>query len=170
VDAPGAGERLASLAARAQLGDRAALESLLRELSPPLHEHIRGIVREPDDAADVLQETLLILCRRLGTVRDHRWVRAWAYRVATREAVRAARRSRASRTQPLVAELPRRLGALPPGARSVLRLRYLHGLSQAEIAGALEIPLGTVKSRLAYGIDALRRTWGAGRPGPRTGG
>jgi RNA polymerase sigma-70 factor (ECF subfamily) len=128
----------------------------------------------------VLQETLLILCRRLGTVRDHRWVRAWAYRVATREAVRAARRSRASRTRPLddwpelpappadepavdpdlVAELPRRLDALPPGAQSVLRMRYLHGLSQAEIAEALEIPLGTVKSRLAYGIDALRRTWG----------
>jgi len=131
----------------------------------------------------VLQETLLLVCRRLGTVRDHRWVRAWAYRIATREAVRAARRSRASRTQPLdewadlpappadepavdselVAELPRRLDALPPGARSVLRMRYLHGLTQPEIAEALEIPLGTVKSRLAYGIAALRRTWGAGR-------
>jgi RNA polymerase sigma-70 factor (ECF subfamily) len=172
------GARLGALAARAQLGDRPALEALLRELATPLHEHVRGIVRDPDDAADVLQETLLLVCRRLATLREHRWVRAWAYRIATREAVRAARRGRAPRTlsidtlpdfpiaidEPvvdpeLVAELPRRLDSLPAAAQTVLRMRYLHGLSQSEIAEALEIPIGTVKSRIAYGLDVLRRTW-----------
>ena len=131
------------------------------------------------DAAAIVATAI----RRLGTLREHRWVRAWAYRIATREAVRAARRARRALTDAiddwadlpapaadepavdpaLVAELPRRLDALPPAAQAVLRLRYLHDLTQPEIAEVLEIPLGTVKSRLAYGIEALRRTWTAER-------
>lgn len=167
------------LAARAQLGDRAALESLLRQLQGPLYEHIRGILRNEDAAADVLQDVLVIICRRLGSVREFQWVRAWAYRVATREAVRAARRERRVQADALedwpdlpapapeepavdaklLAELARRLEGLPPGAQVVLRLRYLHELTQPEVAAALEIPIGTVKSRIAYGLAALRRDW-----------
>lgn len=170
---------LPALAARAQLGDRVALEILLRELQGPLYQHIRGILRHEDAAADVLQDVLLIICRKLGTVRELQWVRAWAYRVATREAVRAARRERRVQSDPLedwpdlpatapeepvldaelVAELTRRLDALPPGAQVVLRLRYLQELTQQEVAEALEIPIGTVKSRIAYGLAALRRDW-----------
>ncbi len=145
----------------------------------PLHQHIRGILRNEDAAADVLQEVLVIICRKLGTVRELQWVRAWAYRVATREAVRALGRERRARTDPLedwpdlpapapeepvveaelLAELARRLDALPPAAQIVLRLRYLQELTQQEIAAALEIPIGTVKSRIAYGLAALRRDW-----------
>jgi RNA polymerase sigma-70 factor, ECF subfamily len=173
-----AASSLATLAARAQLGDRGALEGLLRALQGVLFEHIRGILRDEDVAADVLQDTLLIICRRLGTVRELQWVRAWAYRVATREAVRAARRASRSGVdalddwpdlpavvpdEPAVdpalqARMLARLEALPPRAQTVLRLRYLQELSQAEISEALEIPLGTVKSRLAYGLAALRST------------
>lgn len=175
---------LATLAARAQLGDRTAVEELLRRLQGPLYEHIGGIVRDGDLASDVLQDTLLLFCRRLNTVREVQWVRAWAYRIATREAIRALRRERrrgeespleawphlpadAPREEvadpELLAELPRRLDALSPGAQVVLRLHYLQGLTQAEVAEALEIPLGTVKSRLAYGLSALRRDWASAR-------
>ena len=59
----------------------------------------------------------------------------------------------------LLAELPHRLAAVPPAAQVVLRLHYLHELTQPEVAEALEIPLGTVKSRIAYGLAALRRDW-----------
>ncbi|HEX6250277.1 MAG TPA: sigma-70 family RNA polymerase sigma factor [Gemmatimonadaceae bacterium] len=170
---------LSALAAFAQLGDRQALEELLRRLQHPLSEHIRGIVRDDDSAADVLQDSLIIICRRLGTLREPEWVRAWAYRVATREAVRAAKRLRRYRGDPLddvsemaevptddsqtdeelLAELPARLAALPLGAQVVLRLHYLQSLTQQEVAEALAIPLGTVKSRLAYGLSCLRREW-----------
>jgi RNA polymerase sigma-70 factor (ECF subfamily) len=151
-------------------------------LQDPLFQHIRGIVADDDAAADVLQDTLLIICRRLGTVRELEWVRAWAYRVATREAVRSARSARthlhdtleslpelpASEPEEpgvdpeILAELPARLAALPPAARVVLRMRYLQELTQPEIAEALEIPLGTVKSRISYGLAALRRSWTQG--------
>ncbi|HEX8451407.1 MAG TPA: RNA polymerase sigma factor [Longimicrobium sp.] len=179
MNAGGAGPSLPALAARAQLGDRAALDGLLRMLQDPLYQHIRGIVGDDDAAADVLQDTLLIICRRLGTVRELEWVRAWAYRVATREAVRSARSARAHLHDPLdslpelpasepdepaadpeiLAELPARLAALPPAARVVLRMRYQQELTQPEIAEALEIPLGTVKSRISYGLATLRRSW-----------
>ena len=103
----------------------------------------------------------------MGTVRQTEWVRAWAYRVATREAFRSMRSRRSyeesiddTATLPdlpaeehgvsqdeLLADLPARLAGLPAGAQVVLRLHYLQSLTQQEIAEALEIPLGTVKSR-----------------------
>ncbi len=49
---------------------------------------------------------------------------------------------------------------LPPHAQIAIRMHYLQELSQQEIAEALEIPIGAVKSRIAYGLSALRRaTW-----------
>ena len=59
----------------------------------------------------------------------------------------------------LLAALPEKLSALPLGARTVLRLHYLQSLTLQEVAEALEIPIGTVKSRLAYGLQRLRETW-----------
>jgi RNA polymerase sigma-70 factor (ECF subfamily) len=136
-------------------------------------------VRDDDAASDVLQDTLIIICRRLGSVRDVEWMRAWAYRVATREAVRAARKAHRQAGDPLddvdhvpapaaepqavdeelLAALPDKLAEVPAGAQIVLRLHYLQSLSQQEVAEALEIPLGTVKSRLAYGLQCLRKAW-----------
>jgi RNA polymerase sigma-70 factor (ECF subfamily) len=180
---------LPALAARAQLGDRNALEELLRQLLPPLREHLEGILGDDDQAADVLQDALIIVSRRLGTVRQTEWIRAWAYRIATREALRALRRAHQNRGVPLddmlavpavpvtapdtnqdelLAELPDRLAALPAGAQVVLRLHYLHSMTQQEISEALEIPLGTVKSRLAYGLMCLRRSLVPRDPRPRS--
>ena len=167
---------LPSLAARAQLGDKRALNELLSRLEVPLLQHIRSIVNDDDVAADALQETLWIICRRLHSVREVNWVRAWSYRVANREALRLLRRERRSHTEPIeswdeianpdsdaeldehvLRQLSRRLDELPPACQTVLRMRYLHELSQLEIAEALEIPVGTVKSRIHYGLMLLRR-------------
>lgn len=101
--------------------------------------------------------------------------------MATREAVRASTRLRRHRGNPLddvaelaepspenfpeladeelLADLPARLAALPVGTQVVLRLHYLQSLTQQEVAEALAIPLGTVKSRLAYGLSFLRKQW-----------
>lgn len=170
------GDISAVLVGRAQLGDRAALEAILTAVRAPLFAHIRGILGDGDMAEDVLQETLLTICRKLGTVREPQWFRAWAYRVATREAVRQGRRERfwinAEREElervvatdpdelfePELLELLRKeLPKLPVASQLVLRMHYLDELTYVEIAEALEIPVGTVKSRVAYGLASLRQ-------------
>ena len=165
--------------ARAQSGDRAALEALLRDHQQPLYRHVRTITGDGDLAFDVLQSVLLIIARRLSGLKDPRWFRAWAYRIATREAVRAGRRRRrdlslrddpapideAAVETPFVDPLlmracADRLAELPAAAEITLRLHYLEEMTLAEIAEALEVPLGTVKSRLAYGLASLRERLG----------
>lgn len=165
------------LVARAQSGDRNALDQLLRSLQEPLFEHIRAIVGDADQAKDALQDTLWRIARKLSSLRDPRWVRAWSYRIATREAVHRTHSEkrwtealrgeamnvlRVETVEPdfdpeLIAQLASRIATLSPASQVVLRMRYLDGLSQAEIAEALEVPEGTIKSRLSYGLAALRR-------------
>jgi RNA polymerase sigma-70 factor (ECF subfamily) len=169
--------------ARAQSGDRQALDQVLRSLQEPLFEHVRAIVGDSDTAKDVLQETLWTIARKLSSLRDPRWLRAWSYRIATREAVHRthaekrwtqALRGEAMESLPVdeekphfdpetLAALPAQLEKLSPASRVVLRMHYLDALTHEEISEALEIALGTVKSRLSYGLAALRRNW-AGAP------
>lgn len=166
------------LVGRAQSGDLRALDQLLRALQEPLYRHVLAIVPEPHTAQDVLQETLLAVCRKLRTLRDPRWFRAWAYRIATRTAVRRAQREHrwadalrddalatvpAAEPEPrfdpeLLAALPSALDAVSPASRLVLRMHYLDELTYVEIAEALELSIGTVKSRLAYGLATLRKS------------
>ena len=167
---------LALRVALAQTGDRRALDRLLRDHQDALYRHACAIVGDPDLALDALQASLLLIARRLGTVRDPRWFRAWAYRITTRESLRVARRlgrdrrmfddgvSIESLSEPIQPDegndLPplwaERLVELPSAAQLVLRLHFLEEMKLAEIAEALELPLGTVKSRLGYGLTRLR--------------
>ena len=167
--------------ARAQSGDRVALDAVLRALQAPLYAHILTIVREPADARDVLQESLMIIARKLASLRETAVLRAWAWRIATRQAVRHTRSLRRWRDALCgegllnnlpatehdddmnvlrIADLSRLLGTLSPASAVVMRMHYIDGLSHVEIAEALEIPLGTVKSRLMYGLETLRRQEG----------
>ena len=168
----------AALVGRAQLGDRAALNAVLGAIQRPLFDHIISIVRDHDQALDVLQDVLMIVARKLPSLREPEWLRAWCYRIATRESVRHVKADAvwrdALRGEPqealpqiaddepfdadLIAALPARVDDLPPASRLVVRMHYLDGLSYPEIAEALGLPLGTVKSRLAYGREQLRRS------------
>jgi len=152
-------------------------------LQDQLYEHIRAIVGDSDTAKDVLQESLWVIARKLPSLRDPRWMRAWAYRIATREAVHRThsekRWKEALRGDDLnvlvadaddeqfdgevIAEIVSRLDSLSPASQVVLRMHYLQGLTHVEIAEALEVAVGTVKSRLSYGLAALRREVG-GKP------
>lgn len=172
------------LVVRAQLGDRDALDVLLAALQEPLASHLAALLGDRDRALDVLQEVLLTVARKLGALRDPRWVRAWAFRIATRRATRELRRVRASpqlvtddetlasvsasdSDGPFDVELLEgvedMVAALPPACGLVVRLRYLEELSVPEIAEALEVAEGTVKSRLAYGLARVRERAGVPR-------
>ncbi|MBV9927026.1 MAG: sigma-70 family RNA polymerase sigma factor [Acidobacteria bacterium] len=171
-------QREAFLVLRAQSGDRAALDELLASVQEPLYRYLLSLVRERHLAEDVLQETFVRVYRKLGWLREPELFRPWAYRIATREAFRLLKRERrwaeqlrdddALRELPapppreefapeLSALLRETVAALSPASRAVVLLYYLHEMSLEETAAVLGVPLGTVKSRLAYGLAALRR-------------
>ncbi len=159
---------------RAQAGDREALDALLRSVQGPLFGYVRGLVGDRQLAEDVLQDVFVLICRKLRWLREPSLFKSWAYRIASRRALRVLEGERrragpelddgpepatpAPRYDPdLVASLPPLLAGISPGSRAVLSLHYLQELSLQETADVLGIPLGTAKSRLGYGLEALRR-------------
>jgi RNA polymerase sigma-70 factor (ECF subfamily) len=165
---------------RAQGGDPHALELLLRSVQPSLRRFIATLVG-PADTDDVLQESLIRVYRKLGQLAVPELFRAWSFRIAKRVALRHAK----SQTRWLdEADMTPRLEDIPapdapptkesldelllagrvsPASRAVLVLHFQEGLSLPEVAAALELPLGTVKSRLGYGLSPLRRNLSATR-------
>ena len=163
---------------RAQCGDRDALEQLLRRIQPPLHGYVSRIVG-PTHADDVAQEALMAVARKLAWLAEPLVFRAWVFRIASRAAFSHLRRTKRRAEDPLdgelldAAEAPLPLpgdarlhelldsSALSPASRAVLLLHFREEMPLAEVAAVLEIPLGTVKSRLAYGLKTLRREFGS---------
>jgi RNA polymerase sigma-70 factor, ECF subfamily len=164
----------------AQSGDRAALEELFESVEPPLLRFIRGSVGERALAEDVLQEVFILIYRKLYWLREPELFRPWAYRIAGREVVRQLKRERrwaeragdeaeleslAAETREefrpdLTGRLPELLSKVSPASRMVLVLHYLEEMPLQEVADVLGLPLGTAKSRLAYGLAALRKEVG----------
>ncbi len=156
----------------AQTGDRAALEQLLRNSHAPLRRYITSLAGA-DLADDILQETAIQIFRKLRFLREPAVFHAWTLRIASRIAM--AHLKRAHRWQPLddsplaTFTLNPELGEPPdaaflslldhvsPASRAVLLLHYQHDLSLEETAAILDIPVGTVKSRLHYGVATLRK-------------
>ena len=159
---------------RAQTGDREAIELLLRSVQPLLTRYIRGIVGG-QYAEDITQEVLLTIHRKLWWLTSAELFRPWMFRIASRTAFRFLKRERRwpdhlrddealdmlispgpAPSLDAVEELLRH-ASLTPMSRAVLLLHFAEEMSLQEVAAVLEVPLGTVKSRLAYGLAALRR-------------
>ena len=139
----------------------------MAELRPTVERAVRLIVGAGSAfAEDAVQEALIAIDRDRTQVRGHE--RAWAHRVATRVALRMARRERRRALIGLSAQAPRALGEidpmlgaiidafalLPPRMRAVAVLRLYVGLSEQETADAIGCAPGTVKSQL---FEARRR-------------
>jgi len=161
---------------QAQSGSREALNELFKSVQEPLFRYLVSIVKEQQLAEDILQEVFIRIYRKLRWLREPEAFRAWCYQIATREAFRYLKRERLWTDQvrdeavlnvvpagepvyapELVERLPEMVGELSPASRAVIVLYYLHEMSLGETAAVLEIPVGTVKSRLAYGLESLRK-------------
>jgi RNA polymerase sigma-70 factor (ECF subfamily) len=156
-----------SLVRAAQSGDALALDRLLDELAPFVLRICRGIaLNHADDAA---QEALLAIVRHLRSLREPAALHGWARRIATREAVRAARSVRGVAELPL--EIPAggdpllgievrdQLDRMEPAQRAIIVLRDLEGLSEEQVAEILGVAHGTVKSRLHRARARFRQEW-----------
>jgi RNA polymerase sigma-70 factor (ECF subfamily) len=176
-----------ALVAAAQGGDRAAVEALLRRHHDRLYAVCRRLTGDDADAADACQEALIAVVRGLPRFDARSSFATWAYRVATNAALDELRRRRrrpdpglpdgwgaeegvqAGTAPPVADQVAARLDVdaalvqLPPEFRAAVVLRDLTGLSYEEIAQVLDIPAGTVRSRIARGRAALAELLGPGR-------
>ncbi|MBX3284000.1 MAG: sigma-70 family RNA polymerase sigma factor [Acidimicrobiales bacterium] len=175
--------------AAAQAGDRAALEALLRRHQPQIHAVCRRITGNDADALDATQEALIAIVRGLSRFDGRSRFSTWAYRVATNACLDELRRRRRRPAVGLgdrdAAEVDRpapdpgpderaadrldvdaALARLPEEFRVAVVLRDLCQLDYAEIAEVLEIPAGTVRSRIARGRAQLADHLAGNQTGP----
>jgi RNA polymerase sigma-70 factor (ECF subfamily) len=165
----------AILVVRAQRGDRPAFELIVRLWEKRLFYYIRRLVHSEEDAWESLQETWLKLFRSLGSLRDPRTLPAFLYTTARNTAISRSRGRKVEIMKENIDEVHDETAAidvhafdhadevhcaldqLPLAQREALTLFFLQDLSLEEIATLLDVPLGTVKSRLHYGKLAIRR-------------
>ena len=169
----GAGER--ALIAAAQRGSEPAVEELFRRHWPGTHRAAYLIVRDAAAAEDIAQEAFLSALRALDRFDRRRRFAPWLHRIAVNRAIdwTRARRLRneieasepvlhAARSAPAPQEdvgtrdeLEAALGQLSAEHRAMIVLRYLLEYTPGEIGRMLDLPRGTVNSRLRRGLDRL---------------
>ncbi|MBB5014878.1 sigma-70 family RNA polymerase sigma factor [Rehaibacterium terrae] len=165
------------LAAAARAGDRAAWERLVARWHPRLLRHAWRLTGDGEQARDRVQEAWMEILRGLRRLDDVAAFPAWAFRIVTRRCQRAYRHAERERegidalavatpsstpehaSGEFAAELGQVLAAmqsLPASQRAALALFHLDNLSVAEIAIALDVPPGTVKTRLMHARRKIR--------------
>ena len=179
------------LVARAQRGAHDAFESIVSRYADRLFFVVQKIVRDPNDAEEVVQETFLKAFRNLVSFQADSALYTWLYRIAVNAAVDHSKKERRRRHLSLddedqgldgavpgdspspsegsergeLVELVREgIESLPERYRIILNLREYSDLSYEQLAVVLELPKGTVESRLFRARMKLRdwlvRKWG----------
>ena len=176
---------------RLRNGEPDAFDNLITRYSGDIYAVLYRITENPDDAADLTQETFLSALRSIKSFRGESELKTWLTRIAinhSRNRFRWWKRRRKDATISLDAPigeshatvsdliagdgesaeeavlrqerenaLRRALAQLPEHYREVIVLCDIEGYSYDEIAAALEINIGTVKSRIARGREELRK-------------
>jgi RNA polymerase sigma-70 factor (ECF subfamily) len=165
----------ALLAVRCQIGERTAFDELIARWHEPLWRYLRRLSSSDDLARDLAQDTWIRVFRGIARLRDPAKLRSWLFGVARNVAMDQLRSQYSQMPHSdvdldsIAAEVPdvnleeefatleAGLESLPIVERETLTLFYLRELSLEEIAGLVEVPLGTVKSRLFRARRMLRR-------------
>lgn len=151
---------------------------------PALRRFARALVGHPDRADDLVQDTLERAIARIDSFTPGTNLRAWLLTILRNNHINEIRRARMTATDPEILqsmlppseagqehgirlkELQHALACLSPEMREVILLIGLEGLSYEEAASILGVKIGTVKSRLCRGREALRRLMDGAYPGP----
>lgn len=175
------------LVTRVLAGDRNAYRPLVERYQNRVHAMVYGMVRDPEEARDIVQNAFIKAYQNLGSFRIESSFYTWLYRIAMNLAIdhcRMAKRRRTSSFEESIASrdddgnllemhhtdspqkaLQRKethqrifkaMEDLTEEQREVILLREVEGLSYKEIADAMDIPEGTVMSRLFYARKRLQ--------------
>jgi RNA polymerase sigma-70 factor (ECF subfamily) len=187
----GAADRDAELVARYLAGDTSAFDSLMRFHQDRIFGICLRVLRDREAALDATQETFITVFRKADRFAGRSAFSTWLYRVTVNTCHDSIRRSRRQATEPLpegndpgdpragddilAADLrptvETALASLPEEFRVAVILSDLEGLSLQMVADALDVPLGTVKSRVFRGRRLLAGLLGnpEGLRNPQTG-
>ncbi|MEM7505962.1 MAG: sigma-70 family RNA polymerase sigma factor [Pseudomonadota bacterium] len=160
----------------ARLGDGDAQMRLVDLRGPRLLAHAMRLLGDREDARDAVQEAWIDILKGLDQLRDPRAFPAWATRIVTRRCARTIRARQADRAASAdlaqtidhwaepegparaeAAQIRRAIRSLGPDHSSAIALFYLEDMSVAEVATALDIPVGTVKTRLMHARVKLKQ-------------
>jgi RNA polymerase sigma-70 factor (ECF subfamily) len=172
------------LIARAQKGDREALNELISRYEAKAYQYAFRLTRDPDKAAELASDAFYRICTSLKSFRGQSAFTTWLYRIVTNCFLDRRKRDKSDRnvsidapgpggserqfedesdTPDLHAERSAResamqeaLAKLPDYQQSMMVMYHVEMLSYEEIARVLDLPLGTVKSRLNRARAALR--------------
>lgn len=170
------------LAQRIRGGDRRAFEEFVDAYGARVHRLVRRYARSEADAEDVTQEIFVDLYRGIGGFRGESALSTWVYRVAVNHCLKHRGRARpdtvsyddalrgqedwqadparCAQKRELSDQVRCALDGLSAPHRDVVILHELHGLTYVECAALLEVPVGTVKSRLSNALRRLRASLG----------
>ncbi|MEU5535825.1 RNA polymerase sigma factor [Streptomyces sp. NPDC020362] len=162
----------------AQDGDVASLATVVMESQPHVRKFAKSLCASPQDAEDAAQEALIVLYRKIGTLRATGALASWMFRIVRNECLRQVRllvsRSDERAAEPEASAEPsaedavlRRLeveriaaavGSLPRDQRQVLIMRDVQGLPGSVVARSLGLSTAAMKSRLHRARAALRHS------------
>ena len=174
-------ERLSDpvLVRRAKDGDKLALEALCDRHAPRVHRTAQHLLRDPEDARDAAQESLVKLVRRIGQFRGEAAFSTWLHRLVVNTCKDVAQERFAKRTEPLLEdtrvapdgdpvralaesetrrELGRRLAELPPAQAQVVGLKDAFDVPFEEISNVTGLPVGTAKCYAHRGRNGLKKS------------
>jgi RNA polymerase sigma factor (sigma-70 family) len=173
------------IVATAQRGDVDALRTLLATSQPRVHRFARTVCLSEQDAEDATQEALIILYRKIGTLRASAALASWMFRIVRNECLRRIAMARRWRYEPIDSatelssdgsvedEVSQRMenervavliADLPADQRRVLLLRDVYGYPGKEVAASLGLSVAAMKSRLHRARAAVREGLAPERP------
>jgi len=178
----GHGQDLAELLAQVACGDHAAFEAVYDQLAAPVYGVARKVLRDPAQSEEVAQEVMLDVWRSASRFDASRGSAvAWVMTIAHRRAVDRVRTENASaaREHKLALEqvsgedvfeqvdtaldrqrVRRCMGSLTTLQAEAIKLAYYHGYTYPQVAGLLDVALGTVKTRIRDGLIRMRDCMG----------
>jgi RNA polymerase sigma-70 factor (ECF subfamily) len=166
-----------ALVARMAAGESEAMQLLFLEFNAQLHGLVRRILEDPEDARETVQDTFIKAWRHAASYRPERGeVVSWLVFIARRTAIDRLRKGARRRLlhealqrepaddvqQPhdrfeYEERVARHLDEISPAQRQALELAFFRGHSQAQIAAAMQTPVGNVKNHLRRGLQKLRQ-------------
>jgi RNA polymerase sigma-70 factor (ECF subfamily) len=168
---------------QARAGEPAAWDILFRRYQLPLYVYVFELVRNEQTSLDIVQEAFIASARHIGGLREDDKFGSWLFGIAHQKVIQFWRKRGGKEVsfdevpespnefedgpddllirREQEAEFMKLLNQLPLPHRSVLLLHFVEDFSLDEIVRITATPLGTVKSRLHYAKQALRKLWEA---------